>query len=165
LTRTYQWIFFKKNYINLLKLIFFICYFNFFLFYKIKKKYKNKYHYGGGLFCCKEILHGRSTNGKGGEEGRASCHILNITIGFTDKIILIVTPSVILSISMPCHCTIFLFVSHCNCVGNYICKNLHVIVLSYFFIHSIPTMIPLVHISMTYLHRCLLMELAMEKFG
>ena len=147
----------------------FICYFNFFLFYKIKKKYKNKYHCGGwwvGLFCCKEILHGRSTNGRGGEEGRASGHILNITIEFTDKIILIVTPSVILSISiMPCHCTIFLFESHYNCVVNCVCKNLHVIVLSYFFIHSIPTMIPLVHISMTYLHRCLLMELAMEKFG
>ena len=119
-----------------------------------------------GLFCCKEILHGRSTNGRGGEEGRASGHILNITIGFTDKIILIVTPSVILSISiMPCHCMIFLFESHCNCVVNCVCKNLHVIALSYFFIYSIPTMIPLVHISTTYFRRCLPMELAMEKFG
>jgi hypothetical protein len=80
-----------------------------------------------------------------------------------------VTPVTILSISMPHHCTICFFQSHCNIlcnvigiyrwkiffgifmdelyrqfnyVGNYVCKNLYVITLFDFFIHFIPIVIP-----------------------
>jgi len=71
------------------------------------------------------ILQGKSRNGGGGEQGRASGYILNIT----DEIIPTVTPSAILLVSMSCHCTICLFKSRCNSVGNCICKKLHVITL------------------------------------
>jgi hypothetical protein len=50
-------------------------------------------------------------------------HILNIAGDFTHGIILMVTPSTILSISMPHHCTIYFFQSHynilCNVIGIY----------------------------------------------
>jgi hypothetical protein len=97
------------------------------------------------LFCYKEILQERSRNKGGGKEGRASGHILNITDRFTDEIILMVTPSTIQSVSMPRHCTICLFKSHCNSIGNYVCKNLHAIALFGFFIPSIPTVIPSIY--------------------
>jgi hypothetical protein len=38
----------------------------------------------GRLFCCKEILQGRSKNEGGGEEARVLGHISNITDGFTE---------------------------------------------------------------------------------
>jgi hypothetical protein len=97
---------------------------------------------GVRLFCYREILQERSRNEGGGEEGRALGHILNITDRFTNEIILTVTTSTILLVSMPRHCTVCLFESHCNSVGNYVCKNLHVIALFGFFIPSIPTVIP-----------------------
>jgi hypothetical protein len=56
-------------------------------------------------------------------------HILNITNGFIDGIILMVTLLAILS----CHYIVCLFESHSNFVSNGICKNLHVIVLFGFF--------------------------------
>jgi hypothetical protein len=62
-------------------------------------------------------------------------HILNITNGFIDGIILMVTLLAILSR----HYIVCLFESHCNSVSNGVCKNLHVIVLFGFFILSIMT--------------------------
>jgi len=88
---------------------------------------------GGRLFCCREILQGRSRNEEWGEEGWAPGHILNITDGFFDRIIPTVTPLVILLVSMPHHCTVCLFEFHCNFIGNCICKNIHVIALFVFF--------------------------------
>jgi hypothetical protein len=46
---------------------------------------------GGELFCCREVLQGRSRNEGGEEEGRALGYILNIINGFTNEIILMVT--------------------------------------------------------------------------
>jgi len=92
---------------------------------------------------------------KGGRGGRTSGHILNIIDGFINGIILMVTPSAILSVSMS---------RHCNFIGNDVYKNLHVIVLFGFFIPSIPLGFPQ-YISIIYFCRCLQMELAMDKFG
>jgi hypothetical protein len=52
------------------------------------------------------------------EEGRVSGHKLNITDELTDKIILMVTPSTILSVEMSRHRMICLLESHCNTLRN-----------------------------------------------
>jgi hypothetical protein len=70
-------------------------------------------------------------------------HISNIT----DEIILTVTPSTILSVSLSRHCTICLFESRCNSIGNCVCKNLHAITLFGCFIPFIPTAILSVYID------------------
>jgi hypothetical protein len=99
----------------------------------------------GGVVLLQRIFKEQVEIEEGGEEGRASGYILNITHGLTDGIILMVTPSAILSVSMSRYCMVCLFESHCNSIGNDVCKHLHVIVLFSFFIHSIPTGIPSVY--------------------
>jgi hypothetical protein len=63
------------------------------------------------------------------EEGWVSGHILNIT----NEIISMVTPLTFLSVPMPHHRMVWLFESHCNSIGNCVCKNLHTITLFDFF--------------------------------
>jgi hypothetical protein len=45
----------------------------------------------------------------------------------------IFTSLAILSVLMPRYCMVYFFKSHCNCIGNCICKSLHVIALFGFF--------------------------------
>jgi hypothetical protein len=70
------------------------------------------------LFVAEKNAQGRSRNERGGEEGRALDHKLNIINGLTDKIILMVTPSTILSVKMSHHHMICLLESHCNTLRN-----------------------------------------------
>jgi hypothetical protein len=69
--------------------------------------------------------------GEVGEEGRVSGYILNITDRFTNIIIPMVNPSVILPIYMTHQCTICLFESHCSFVSSGVCKNFHVLVYTF----------------------------------
>jgi hypothetical protein len=116
---------------------------------------------GGWLSCCKEKFYKEEVEMRGGKEGRALGHILNFTDGLTNEIILIVILSVVLSVSIPCHCKICCFESHCitvrnviaiywwnifvsvfmdelyrqfHSISNYICKNLHIIAQFSFFL-------------------------------
>jgi len=54
--------------------------------------------------------------GRWGEEGQLPSHKLNIIDGITNKIILLVNPSIILLVKISHHRTICLFESHCNSV-------------------------------------------------
>ena len=112
------------------------------------------------MFCCREKFYKEEIEMREGKRRVERGHILNIAGDFTHGIILMVTPSTILSISMPHHCTICFFQSHYNIlcivigiyrwkknfgifmdelyrqfnyVDNYVCKNLYVITLFGFF--------------------------------
>jgi hypothetical protein len=68
---------------------------------------------GGVTICCRKKKHkkeGEMGEGEGGDEGRSIYHKLNIIDDIIDKIIL--------SIKIPCHCTICPFESHCNILYN-----------------------------------------------
>jgi hypothetical protein len=61
---------------------------------------------GGGLVVCSrgELGWGRKRRNRGGE-GRQSGHILTFTDKLTEKIILSVSPSAILTVNRARHCT------------------------------------------------------------